>query len=138
MILAGCADSSPTEPPAEAGDGEPVDAVYAIPDTLRETGLLPVGYQWDCVSGACPQYPFELFGDTDVDLTLNWNIPLNDIDVFVYTEDGGIVMEGTDVVPQTSEHQEAVLPAGNYTISVEPYEAATDEFTLVVDFALPR
>ena len=149
LVLAGCASpdyaGEPGEPTGPTGSGDPGDpspgndtaSPPSLPAAIHETGVLPVGMEWECLSSACPEYPFTLETSARVRVVLSWLVPANDIDFMVVDESGSEKFGGYDVPPQTSEDENSVLPAGAYRVIVMPYQSATDQFTLDVTFEAP-
>lgn len=105
-------------------------------DDLRFTGRIlgaePLSAV-DACSGACPEFHFELEHASNATVSLAWQMPLNDLDLYLF-EGGAFVAMSRGTAPSTSEALQVALTPGAYRIQVVPFVSGPESFTIDVAF----
>jgi hypothetical protein len=88
---------------------------------------------------ACEFYDFTINGTFDIDASLVWTNPANDLDLYLYQGETFIGNEGINNVgdppgPTSQNLVHADLPPGDYTFRVVMWNAVNEHYDLDVTF----
>lgn len=124
----GNATLAPLPPPIEA-----TEEVTGSADPVPVTGVMP---PCEAPSAQCFRYPFELNATATIAVTLTWEVPANDFDVYIFQDGEQITTtEGGSSPPGNQEAFELELEAGSYEVVVSAYAVSQDTFVLSATFA---
>lgn len=117
-----------------------------IPEPIQEQGTFTVSFDPLNLQGGgicntptaeCFEFPFEILGaPVKVDATLEWMLPSNDLDFYVYEGNTEVLSGASPIgVPTNQEAITGELPAGEYTVIVVGWSAVGETFDLNVQFS---
>lgn len=131
-------ETSPEAPPVvkEGFDASGTMAASADPGNAAGMGICSTP------SAQCDRIPFEVMdaeAPLDLEATLEWVLPANDLDLYLFSGTEQVSMDGVNQLGDEPGNQQVMrvqdLDAGAYEFVVVGWNAVGESYTLAVTFA---